>query len=100
MNKLNITGEDLKAIGYPEGKAIGKALSVIERMFDGASLELVMTKLKQVLENPKGFTEHVSLQSVANALIEHENSLSDDLIALNETGKPYKIFGADHIEEG
>lgn len=100
MNKLNITGEDLKAIGYPEGKAIGKALSVIERMFDGASLELVMTKLKQVLENPKGFTEHVSLQSVANALIEHENSLSDDLIALNETGKPYAIFGADHIEEG
>lgn len=100
MNKLNITGEDLKAIGYPEGKAIGKALRVIEKLFDGASLELVMTKLQQVLENPKGFTEHTTLQSVANALIEHENSLSDDLIPLNETGKPYKIFGADHIEEG
>lgn len=100
MNKLNITGEDLKAIGYPEGKAIGKALRVIDKLFDGASLELVMTKLKQVLENPKGFTEHTTLQSVANALIEHANSLSDDLISLNETGKPYKIFGADHIEEG
>lgn len=100
MNKLNITGEDLKAIGYPEGKAIGKALRVIEKLFDGASLELVMTKMKQVLENPKGFTEHTTLQSVANALIEHENSLSDELIALNETGKPYTIFGADHIEEG
>jgi tRNA-splicing ligase RtcB len=100
MNKLNITGEDLKAIGYPEGKAIGKALRVIEKMFEGASLELVMTKLKQVLENPKGFTEHTTLQSVANALIEEANSLSDDLIALNKTGKAYKIFGADHIEEG
>lgn len=100
MNKLNITGEDLKAIGYPEGKAIGKALRVIEKMFDGASLELVMTKLTEVLENPKGFTEHIGLQSIANALIEQANSLSDDLIALNETGKPYKIFGADHIEEG
>lgn len=100
MNKQNITGEDLKAIGYPEGKAIGNALRVIEKLFDGASRELVMTKLQQVLENPKSFTEHTSLQSVANALIEHENSLSDDLISLNETGKPYKIFGADHIEEG
>jgi tRNA-splicing ligase RtcB len=100
MNKLNITGEDLKAIGYPEGKAIGKALRVIEKMFDGASLELVMTKLKQVLADPKGFTEHTTLQSVANALIEHANSLSDDVIPLNETGKPYKIFGADHIEQG
>ncbi len=100
MNKLNITGEDLKAIGYPEGKAIGKALRVIEKMFDGASLELVMTKLTEVLENPKGFTEHIGLQSIANALIEQTNSLSDDLIALNETGKPYKIFGVDHIEEG
>lgn len=100
MNKLNITGEDLKAIGYPEGKAIGKALRVIEKLFDGASLELVMTKLTQVLENPQGFTEHTTLQSVANALIEHANSLSDDVIPLNETGKPYKIFGADHIEQG
>lgn len=100
MNKLNITGDDLKAIGYPEGKAIGKALRVVEKLFAGASHELVMTKLQQVLENPKGFTEHTTLQSVANALIEHANSLSDDLIVLNETGKPYTIFGADHIEEG
>ena len=100
MNKINITGEDLKAIGYPEGKAIGKALRVIEKMFDGAKREFVLTKLQQVLENPKGFTEHVSLQTVANALIEYANSLSDELIPLNEIGKPYKIFGADHIEQG
>ena len=100
MNKLNITGLDLKEMGYPEGKAIGKALRVIEKAFDGAEAELVLTKLKQVLENPKGFTEHVTLQSVANALIEQANSLSDDLIPLNEEGKAYTIFGADHIEQG
>ena len=100
MNKLKITGEDLKAMGYPEGKAIGKALRVVEKMFDGASLELVTTKLKQVLNDPTAFTEHKTLQSVANALIEQAHSLSDDVISLNEEGKAYNVFGAAHIEQG
>ena len=29
MNKLNLKGEDLKTIGYPEGKAIGIAIQLI-----------------------------------------------------------------------
>ncbi len=95
-----INGETLIKLGYPEGKPIGVALRKIRKTFTDASDDLILGKLKQVLDNPQGFLEHTTLSSVANALIEHSNSLRTDLITLKENPNAYTIFGADNIEEG
>lgn len=100
MNKLNITGDNLKAIGYPEGKAIGIAMKVIEQHYGDLDREEVLAVLTKVAQYPESFLDDEVLADVAQALIEKPKDEEADLIPLNETGKPYTIFGADHIEEG
>ncbi|MCZ8285514.1 MAG: RtcB family protein, partial [Bacteroidia bacterium] len=100
MNKLNITGDNLKAIGYPEGKAIGIAIKLTEQHYRDLEREEVLAILTKVVQYPENFLDDEVFASLAQALIEKPKDEDAGIIPLNETGKAYKIFGADHIEEG
>lgn len=104
MNKLNITGEDLKALGFPQGKAIGVAIIVVEQKFRKKTREEALALFAQVLESPTDFLEDELLGVIATELLAKpkakEGEYDGPVIELKEKHDGYAIYGADHIEAG
>src|SRR5689334_12498827 len=92
---MNLTGNDLKQLGFIEGKALGLALDLLEKQFSDLSFDDRLALLKQVLNNPSSFIKDATLAPVAAELLRPV----DETIALND-GKSYQIYGADAIEQG
>jgi len=102
MNKLNITGEDLKNTGFPQGKSIGKAIAVIEKKFRASTNEDVLELFEKLATSPMDYLEDETLGAIAIELMsktkeEIENAL---IIPLKENHNGYSIYGSDQIEEG
>ena len=93
---MNLTGNDLKQLGFTEGKALGLALDLVEKQYSDLSFDDKLALLKQVLNNPSSFINDATLAPVAAELLRP----LDDTIALNVDGKSYQIYGADAIEQG
>ncbi|SKC49791.1 RtcB family protein [Ohtaekwangia koreensis] len=93
---MNLTGNDLKTIGFTQGKAIGFALDIIKKEYAALKQEDQLILLRQVLENPSAFIDDEKLSPIVKELLKP----ADDTIALEESGKSYKIYGAEAIEEG
>lgn len=91
-----LTGNDLKQIGFIEGKALGLALDLIEKQYSDLSFYDKLALLKQVLNSPSSFINDATLAPVAAELLRP----ADETIALNVDGKSYQIYGADAIEQG
>jgi tRNA-splicing ligase RtcB (3'-phosphate/5'-hydroxy nucleic acid ligase) len=91
-----ISGNDLKNIGFTEGKALGLALDLVEQNYPHLTFDDKLTLLKQVLNNPSSFINDVVLAPVASELLKP----ADETIALHVEGKSYKIYGAGAIEQG
>ena len=99
MNKLNLTGKQIRAIGYPEGPVVSIAMQVMNTHYKFTLVADALQILKNILASPIDFVTHDTLQKIAKMLItkEEKNSIA---IPLNEKGIEYNIFGAKHIEEG
>lgn len=93
-----ITGDDLIAIGYPENKVIGVALKINKKR-NQHTREQMMEKYAAVLKDPELFVEDPIFKPLAKVFIEMANNVSKE-IALVEEPPTYKVYGADHIEEG
>lgn len=93
---MNLTGNDLKQIGFIEGKALGLALDLIEQQYAHLSFDGKIALLKQILENPSSFINDSILAPIATELLKP----ADETIALNVDGKSYQIYGAEAIEQG
>ena len=93
---MNLTGNDLKQIGFIEGKALGLALDLVQKEYRNLSFDDKLAMLKQILNNPSSFINDSLLAPIANELLKP----ADDTIALNVDGKSYQIYGAESIEEG
>jgi tRNA-splicing ligase RtcB (3'-phosphate/5'-hydroxy nucleic acid ligase) len=93
---MNLTGNDLKQIGFIEGKALGLALDLVEKHYAGLSFADKLSLLKQILNNPSSFINDAILAPVAAELLKP----ADETIALNVEGKSYQIYGAEAIEQG
>ncbi|TND10205.1 MAG: hypothetical protein FD123_453 [Bacteroidetes bacterium] len=100
MNKLNIKGEDLKNIGFPEGKAIGTAIRTIDQHYRNLSREEVLAILVKLVQSPENFLDDTVLSAVASDLVEKPEEDDTAEIALNETAGAYTVFGAGNIEPG
>jgi tRNA-splicing ligase RtcB len=98
MNKLNVNGEDLKSIGYPEGKALGIAMKLVEQHYEKLEREVVLALLTKVVQYPESFLDDEILAVVAQELIEKPND--DSAIPLKKAGLSYSVFGEEYIEPG
>jgi tRNA-splicing ligase RtcB len=94
--KMTLTGNDLKQIGFSEGKALGLALNIAETHYTHLDSNAKLTLLKQVVNNPSAFINDEILSAIAVELLKP----ADDTIALNIKSKSYEIYGADAIEQG
>jgi tRNA-splicing ligase RtcB len=93
---MNLTGNDLKSIGFTEGKTIGLALEITEKEFTTLNNEDKLLLLKKVLETPSSYLNDDKLSVLAQEMLKPV----DDTIALPQQGKPYQIYGVEAIEQG
>lgn len=93
---MYLTGNDLKKIGFAEGKALGLALDLVEKEYAELSLDDKLALLKQILNNPSSFINDAVLAPIASELLKP----AEETIALHVEGKSYQIYGAEAIELG
>ncbi|WP_462251168.1 RtcB family protein [Ekhidna sp.] len=91
-NKTHITGGELINLGYPEGKAIGVALEII----NSKEIENAKESLQLVLSKPEDFVDHEVFAPIAKELIVPVETV----LPLRETPDLYKVYGAEGIEQG
>lgn len=98
MKRKMLSGKDLIKLGYPEGRAIGIAINTVLKHFRRSEKEEIFTMLKNVLAAPKDYINDSIWSKVALELVPTEKkSLAHELA---KTRIDYRIFGAEHIEEG
>ncbi|GAA4400798.1 RtcB family protein [Nibrella viscosa] len=95
----NLTGKDLRRIGYPEGKVISIALQVMQQHFKHSKPSEALELLEKVRENPGDYLKNPTLGKIAAELVPKPKAGPDE-IPLSESRKEYTVFGADHIETG
>lgn len=101
MNKLGITGSTLKELGYPQGKAIGTAIRIIEQNYRLAEREEVLALFAKILANPLEFhVDKILGELVTDLLFKKEITEHEPEIELKDEALPYEIFGSEHIEAG
>jgi tRNA-splicing ligase RtcB len=99
MNKLNINGDDLKELGYIQGKAMGVAIKLLDKNFTEQTKEEVLSILKKVVESPENYLEDRLLSIIAVELVEKPKQPSNEIPLREECGA-YTIYGVDNIEKG
>jgi tRNA-splicing ligase RtcB (3'-phosphate/5'-hydroxy nucleic acid ligase) len=93
---MEVTGRNLREIGFPETKAIGVALTILEREYAGLNTEEQLALMKEVINQPAAFEKHEKLHALVQELVKP----ADLTIALIEEPPKYQIYGAEAIEQG
>ncbi|RAW02909.1 RtcB family protein [Pseudochryseolinea flava] len=93
---MKLTGHDLLAIGFPEGNALGLALTLIEEKYSTAPLVEKIQILKKIVANTEAFIDDETFGPVAVAL----QKPAIDVKELHASAMPYQIYGAEAIEQG
>jgi|SRR5687768_6913794 len=94
-----IKGQDLKHLGYKEGKILGMALDVAGRLRKVKKDEALIL-LKKVKDYPESFLDDPEMKVLAQAMIEEARTPVVTTIPLRSDLPPYSIYGAGFIEEG
>ena len=118
MKKLNITGKQIRAIGFPEGPVVSVAMNTMNTHFKHRSEEDALQILKEILNAPDDYLADELLGKIAEKLTaskggEHENpeitmrelpagfTIDQALKALPfGQGLGGAIFGREYIDEG
>lgn len=99
MEKLKLTGKDLRNIGYPEGPVISIAMNIMEKAYRHLSKEDALAILSAVLQSPNQYAHDGVLNKIAEALLPKPKVGGDEL-PLKEKGVAFTVFGAEGIEQG
>jgi tRNA-splicing ligase RtcB len=92
----NITGKDLRTLGFPEGRAIGAAMVQLARKENkNVNRQELLGVLQDVLGDPGKYSTDLQWSHTAAALIPAV-SRHIDLVAR----KAYAVYGAEGIEQG
>lgn len=93
---MNLNGNDLRGIGFPETKAIGIALEIMNQGFAQMTRLERLELLTKVINNPSAFEK----DSTFNRLVKELRGPDDSTMALKEDIQPFQIYGAEGIEDG
>lgn len=99
MNKLKITGKQLRTIGYPEAPVISIAIQVMGKYYKHHSTEEALQILRNLLNNPAGYLKDEVLGKIAAELVPVKEDESQKQIELNEEAIAVNVFGRDFIED-
>lgn len=99
MHMNSISGKDLLAIGYQQGKILGLALEVLEKHYMESERETLLSLMKDLLERPETFLDHEILEDLATKMIEEAKEIQD-AVSLNDRAKEFAVYGPEHIAGG
>lgn len=94
---MNLTGNDLIQLGFPQNKAIGLALGILEKNFATHTYQDKIALLKKVIDNPAAYVADTIFAPIAKVLLEPNPA---DIIHLHSASRYYSIYGAEAIEAG
>ena len=94
-----IKGDDLKKLGYNEGKILGMALAIAQGL-KAVKKDEVLVLLKKLKDYPESFLDDPEMKGLAQAMIEKANAPVLAPIPLRNDSPAYSIYGAGFIEEG
>ncbi|SDD24415.1 RtcB family protein [Niabella drilacis] len=101
MNKLKITGKELRQLGYPEGPVISITMNLMQKHYKYESKENALAILRTVLQAPSDFVSDAVLAPVAQQLLPPPPKETAGMaVSLNQTGIGFNVFGSAYIEEG
>ncbi|MEQ8243109.1 RtcB family protein [Fulvivirga sp.] len=98
MATIKLTGKELRAIGYPEGRIIATVMNVMEEEYKGKSKKFKLELLSRVLASPALYVKHEQLGPIAKGLIIKKEPGKS--IELNKHRKEYNVYGLEGIEPG
>jgi len=91
-----MTGRDITALGFREGKIVGLALRIAKRLARQSSQADALAALKAVLEDPQAHASNELLGELAAALLEEQNR---PRWVEREAPAPYRVWG-EGLEQG
>lgn len=97
---MNITGKQIRAIGYPEGPVISVAMHTLNTYFKHHTEQEALDILTKILTTPEAYLADELLGKIAEKLAPQKNETAGTEISLNNNGIPFSIFGGEHIDEG
>ncbi|MEI6947919.1 RtcB family protein [Paraflavisolibacter sp. H34] len=99
MAKLQITGKELRAIGFPEGPVISVAINTMEKNFKHLAHEDAMEVLRAIVQSPNEYANDPVLGKIAEGLLPKPKR-EGDILELKPQGVHFDVFGRDFIEPG
>ncbi|RYY60760.1 MAG: RtcB family protein [Chitinophagaceae bacterium] len=95
-----ITANELKEIGYGEGKILGLVLKAANTKILAGEKQEVLALVKKLKQYPESFLDDKILNPIATAMIEEAQPPAEGMIALKENPGQYAVYGAGYIEDG
>lgn len=99
MASLQLSGKDLRAIGYPQGPVISLAINTLQQQFSKLDKKDALELLRAILQSPNQYAADQELGKIAKALLP-KASKAGDPIPLQTTGVGFAIYGETDIEAG
>ncbi|WP_246343624.1 RtcB family protein [Adhaeribacter radiodurans] len=96
MARKKLTGHDLMELGFPAGRSISLAISLMQKHYAHLSPAEQLNLLKQAMLAPDKFVTHTVLGEILIALAKQNNK--SEAINLHEQPLPYAVFGDNLIE--
>ena len=101
MSTLKITGKDLIKCGMTPGRAMGKTLDMVRKVYKHSTLDNVETLVVNVLANPDAYKQDVHWGEVAELLNPtFIVPIDDEIISLEDDGVECSVYGKEGIEKG
>ncbi len=100
LGKLNITGKELRSIGYPQGPVISVAMNTMHQHYKHMPKKEALDLLIKILNAPENYLEDEVLGKIAEKLAPKTPDPAEQELSLNQSGIPFNIFGREHIDEG
>ncbi|TAD82386.1 MAG: RtcB family protein [Bacteroidetes bacterium] len=100
MNPLNITGKQVRYLGYPQGPVVKMAMHAINTHYAQTALTDALALLTDVLAQPEAYLQHPHLHGVAAALWHLSHPPAPSMVALNPEAIAFSVFGQALIEPG
>jgi tRNA-splicing ligase RtcB len=96
MVNKKLTGHDLMELGFPAGKSINLAISLMQKHYSHLTPAAQLDVLKQALLAPDKFVTHTVLGEIIAAVAKHRPGIGE--VNLQAQPKPYAVFGDNLIE--
>ncbi|WP_115372920.1 RtcB family protein [Adhaeribacter pallidiroseus] len=96
MVNKKLTGHDLMELGFPAGRSINLAISLMQKHYGHLSPAAQLDVLRQALLAPDKFVTHTVLGEIIAALAKQHPERGE--VTLHVQPKPYAVFGDSLIE--